>query len=99
MRETLASLGLEVGDAMHDDVMEEQRLVVDLDVSGQQAAKVLHIPEQRDQSDVRGFTTEGMNTRSRQAFTLTFSLSAMLKEAKSSLQQKSLFQTLNTLCC
>lgn len=45
VREILASLGLKVGDAVHDDVMEEQRLVVDLDVSGQQAAKVLHIPE------------------------------------------------------
>lgn len=43
---SLTSFGLEVGDAVHDDVVEEQRLVVDLDVSGEQAAEVLHIPEE-----------------------------------------------------
>lgn len=42
----VTSFRLEVGDAVHDDVMEEQGLVVDLDVSGEQAAEVLHIPEQ-----------------------------------------------------
>lgn len=52
--EILASLGLKVGDAVHDDVMEEQRLVVDLDVSGQQAAKVLHIPDWTDGEKQRG---------------------------------------------
>lgn len=41
----LTSFGLEVGDAVHDDMVQEQRLVVDLDVSGEQAAEVLHIPE------------------------------------------------------
>lgn len=40
------SFGLKVGDAMHDDMMEEQWFVVDLDVSGEQAAEVLHIPKQ-----------------------------------------------------
>lgn len=42
---TLTSFRLEVGDAVHDDMVKEQGFVVDLDVSGQQAAKVLHIPE------------------------------------------------------
>lgn len=42
---TLTSFGLEVGDAVHDDMVEEQGFVVDLDVSGEQAAEVLHIPE------------------------------------------------------
>lgn len=41
----VTSFGLEVGDAVHDDVMKEQRFVVDLDVSGEQAAEVVHIPE------------------------------------------------------
>lgn len=43
---TLTSFGLEVGDAVHDDMVKEQGFVVDLDVSGEQAAEVLHIPEQ-----------------------------------------------------
>lgn len=42
---TLTSLGLKVGDAVHDDVMKEQGFVVNLDVSGQQATEVLHISE------------------------------------------------------
>lgn len=41
----VTSFGLEVGDAVHDDVMKEQRFVVDLDVSGEQATEVVHIPE------------------------------------------------------
>lgn len=43
---TATSFGLEVGDAMHDDMMKEQWFVVDLDVSGEQATEVLHIPNQ-----------------------------------------------------
>lgn len=39
------SFRLKVGDAMHDDVMQEQRLVVDLNVAGEQPAEILHIPE------------------------------------------------------
>lgn len=42
---TLTSFGLEVGDAVHDDMVKEQGFVVDLDVSGEQATEVLHIPE------------------------------------------------------
>lgn len=41
---TLTSLRLEVGNAMHDDMMQEQGFVVDLDVSREQATEVLHIP-------------------------------------------------------
>ena len=40
----LTSLGLKVGDAVHDDVMQEQGLVVDLDLTRQQATEVTHIP-------------------------------------------------------
>ena len=40
----LTSFGLKVGDAMHDDMMQEQRLVVDLYVSGQKTVEVSHIP-------------------------------------------------------
>lgn len=39
------SFGLEIGDTVHDDMVEEQRLVVNLNVAGKQAAEVLHIPE------------------------------------------------------
>ena len=53
---TLTSFGLEVGDAVHDDMVEEQGFVVDLDVSGEQAAEVLHIPEH-----VRGREKEDVN--------------------------------------
>lgn len=42
---TLTSFRLKVGNAMHDDMMKEQGFVVDLDVSGEQAAEILHIPE------------------------------------------------------
>lgn len=42
----VTSFGLKVGDSVHDDVMKEQGFVVDLDVSGEQAAEVVHIPEQ-----------------------------------------------------
>lgn len=41
----LTSFRFEVGDAMHDDMMEEQGFIVDFDVSGEQATEVLHIPE------------------------------------------------------
>lgn len=30
---------------MHDDVMQEQWLVVDLNVAGEQPTEILHIPE------------------------------------------------------
>lgn len=43
----LTSFRLKVGDAVHDDMVKEQGLVVDLDVSGEQAAEVLHIPERQ----------------------------------------------------
>lgn len=43
---TVTSLRLEVGDAVHDDMMKEQGFVVNLDVSRKQAAEVFHIPEQ-----------------------------------------------------
>lgn len=42
---TPTSFRLEIGDAVHDDMVKEQRFVVDLDVSGEQAAEVLYIPE------------------------------------------------------
>lgn len=42
---TRTSFRLKIGDAVHDDMVKEQRFVVDLDVSGEQAAEVLHIPE------------------------------------------------------
>lgn len=44
LRSTLASFGLEVGYAVHHDMVQEQRLVVDLDVAGQEAVEVSHIP-------------------------------------------------------
>ena len=49
---TLTSFGLKVGDAVHDDVVKEQWLVVDLDVSGEQAAEVLHIPGGGEKEDI-----------------------------------------------
>lgn len=52
----LTSFRLEVGDAVHDDMVKEQGFVVDLDVSGEQAAEVLHISEQG-----RGGEEEDMN--------------------------------------
>lgn len=42
---TLTSFRLKVGNAVHDDMVKEQGFVVDLDVSGEQAAEILHIPE------------------------------------------------------
>lgn len=42
----LTSFRLEVGDAVHNDMVKEQGFVVDLDVSREQAAEVLHISEQ-----------------------------------------------------
>lgn len=41
----LTSFGLEVWDPVHDDVVQKQGLVVDLDVTGEQTAEVLHIPK------------------------------------------------------
>lgn len=40
----LTSFGLEVWDPVHDHVVQKQGLVVDLDVTGEQTAEVLHIP-------------------------------------------------------
>lgn len=40
---SFTSFRLEVGDAVHDDMVKEQRLVVDLDLPGKQAAEVLNI--------------------------------------------------------
>lgn len=40
----LTAFGFKVGYAVHDDMMQEEWLVVDLDVSGQEAVEVLHIP-------------------------------------------------------
>lgn len=42
---TLTSFRLKVGDAMHDDMMKKQGFVVDLYVSREQAAEILHIPK------------------------------------------------------
>lgn len=43
---SVTSFGFKVGDAVHDDVVKEEGLVVDLDVSREQATEVVHIPEQ-----------------------------------------------------
>lgn len=43
-RTSLTSFRLKVRDAVHDDVMEEQGFVVDLDVSREQTPEVLHVP-------------------------------------------------------
>lgn len=43
---SVTSFRLKVGDAVHDDVVKEEGLVVDLDVSREQATEVVHIPEQ-----------------------------------------------------
>lgn len=43
-RQTLTSFGLKVGYAVHDYMMQEQRLVVDFYVPGQEAVEVSHIP-------------------------------------------------------
>lgn len=40
----LTSFRFKVGDPVHDDVMEKQRLVVDFDVAGEQTTEILHIP-------------------------------------------------------
>lgn len=46
-RRTLTSFGLEVGYAVHDDVMQEQRLVVDFYVPGEKAVEVSHVPAEK----------------------------------------------------
>lgn len=43
-RQILTSFGLKVGYAVHDNMMQEQRLVVDFYVSRQKAVEVSHIP-------------------------------------------------------
>lgn len=45
-REPRTSFGLKVGNAVHDDMVKKQRFVVDLDVSAEQTAEVVHIPAQ-----------------------------------------------------
>lgn len=40
----LTSFRLKVGDTVHDDVVQEERLVVDFDVPRQKAVEVSHIP-------------------------------------------------------
>ncbi len=40
----LTSFGLEVWDPVHDDVVQKQGLVVDLDVTREQTTEILHIP-------------------------------------------------------
>lgn len=49
-RPILTSLGFKVGDSVHDDMMQEQRLVVDFYVSGQKAIEVLHISAETGKS-------------------------------------------------
>lgn len=44
IRQLLTSFRLKVGDAVHDNVVEEERFVVDFDVSRQKAVEVSHIP-------------------------------------------------------
>lgn len=41
----LTSFRLKVGDAMHDNMMQEQRLIVDLNVAREQSTEILHISE------------------------------------------------------
>lgn len=43
-RRRLTSFGFKVGNAVHDDMMEEQRLVVDFYVSRQEAVEVPDVP-------------------------------------------------------
>lgn len=44
VRQLLTSFRLKVGDAVHDNVVKEERFVVDFDVSRQKAVEVSHIP-------------------------------------------------------
>lgn len=44
---SFTSFRLEIGDAVHYDMVKKQRLVVDLNLSGKQAAEVLNVPEER----------------------------------------------------
>lgn len=43
------AFGLEVGDAVHDDVVQEEGFVVHLDAAGQQPAEVVDVPVGRGQ--------------------------------------------------
>lgn len=49
LKKILTTFGLKVGNAVHDDMMQEQRLVVNLYVSGEKAVEVLHIPAEEGQ--------------------------------------------------
>lgn len=51
-RQILTSFGLKIGDSVHDHMMQEQRLVVDFDVSRQKAIEVLHIPAEKEKAAV-----------------------------------------------
>lgn len=42
--QALTSFRLKVGDTVHDNVVQEERFVVDFDVSRQKAIEVTHIP-------------------------------------------------------
>lgn len=42
--EAPTAFGLEVGDAMHDDVVQEERLVVHFDAAGEESAEVMDVP-------------------------------------------------------
>lgn len=42
--QVLTSFRLKVGDTVHDDVVQEERFVVDFDVPRQKAIEVSHIP-------------------------------------------------------
>lgn len=44
IRQLLTSFRLKVGDTVHDNVVKEERFVVDFDVSRQKAVEVSHIP-------------------------------------------------------
>lgn len=43
---------------MHDDVVQKQGLVVDLDVAGQQTAEILHIPTAKQKSITNNVTSK-----------------------------------------
>lgn len=51
-RQILTSFGLKVRYAVHDDVMQEQRLVVDFYVSRQKAVEVSHIPAEKREAEL-----------------------------------------------
>lgn len=67
----LTSFGLKVGYAVHDYMMQEQRLVVDFYVSREKAIEVLHIPADR-KTEVFAFPTTNDCTE----YTLEFAIEA-----------------------